>query len=87
MPAAKKAADFAALDGPALRDLAAYGTATGWATTGLFAADAVRSLGAFHFNVIRQLFGTLLLALMVLATGGFNQPDSITLQTLAISGL
>ncbi|MDB5663999.1 EamA family transporter [Cypionkella sp.] len=70
-----------------LHELAALGTATCWATTGLFAADAVRSLGAFHFNLIRQLFVTLLLALIVLATGGFNQPDSGTLLTLGISGL
>ena len=70
-----------------LHELAALGTATCWATTGLFAADAVRSLGAFHFNLIRQLFVTLLLALIVLATGGFGVPDSGALLTLAVSGV
>lgn len=46
-------------------ELAALGTATCWAVTGLISADAVRALGAFHFNLLRQLFVTMLLAIIV----------------------
>ena len=42
-----------------IHELAALATATCWATTGLIAADAVRALGAFHFNLWRQGFVTL----------------------------
>lgn len=70
-----------------LHELAALGTATCWAMTGLFAADAVRSLGPFHFNLIRQLFVTALLALIVLATHAFALPNMATALTLAISGI
>lgn len=57
-----------------LHELAALGTATCWAATGLIAADAVRALGAFHFNLVRQLFVTLLLVALVWATGAWVMP-------------
>jgi drug/metabolite transporter (DMT)-like permease len=70
-----------------LHELAALGTATCWATTGLISADAVRALGAFHFNLIRQVFVTLLLAAMVLITGAWAGPTVPTILTLALSGI
>lgn len=69
-----------------LHELAALGTALCWATTGMISTDAVRALGAFHFNLIRQGFVTLLLATIVLATGVWQGLDWGTLATLAVSG-
>ena len=70
-----------------LHELAALGTATCWAVTGLFAADAVRILGPFHFNLVRQSFVTALLALIVLATQSFDLPGIRAALTLAVSGV
>lgn len=70
-----------------MHEIAALGTATCWATTGLFAADAVRALGPFHFNLLRQGFVTVLLALMVLLTGAWVAPGWPAALTLAASGV
>ncbi len=70
-----------------LHELAALGTATCWATTGLIAADAVRALGPFWFNLIRQGFVTALLALILTALGGWHQLDWGTAAVLGLSGV
>ena len=70
-----------------IHELAALGTATCWATTGLISADAVRVLGAFHFNLLRQGFVTLCLAGLVLATGAATNPGWLNIATLAASGV
>lgn len=70
-----------------LHELAALGSATCWATTGLIAADAIRSLGAFWFNLIRQVFVTLCLAAVVLASGSWTGLDSRSAALLALSGM
>ena len=70
-----------------IHELAALGTAACWATTGLIAADAVHALGAFHFNLIRQVFVALILALVVTATGAWAGLDRLSLGLLAASGL
>jgi len=70
-----------------LHELAALGTATCWATTGLMAADAVRVLGPFWFNLIRQGFVTLLLALILTVTGGWHGIDLGAALVLAASGI
>lgn len=70
-----------------LHELAALGTATCWATTGLFAADAVRALGPFHFNLIRQGFVTLLLAMILTLTAGWQGLEMSSVATLALSGV
>lgn len=70
-----------------LHEIAALGTATCWATTGLIASDGIRALGAFHFNLIRQGLVTLLLALVVLATGAFAVPGWGGIAVLAASGV
>lgn len=70
-----------------IHELAALGTAACWATTGLIAADAVHALGAFHFNLIRQVFVALILALVVTATGAWAGLDRSSLGLLAASGL
>lgn len=70
-----------------LHELAALGTATCWATTGLIAADAVRALGPFWFNLLRQGFVTLLLALILSATGGWHGLDVHSAVVLAVSGI
>jgi drug/metabolite transporter (DMT)-like permease len=70
-----------------LHELAALGTATCWATTGLISADAVRALGPFHFNLIRQAFVTLILGVIVAATGAWTGPTAITVAVLGVSGI
>jgi drug/metabolite transporter (DMT)-like permease len=70
-----------------LHELAALGTATCWATTGLISADAVRALGAFHFNLIRQIFVAALLAVIVLAAGLWAGLDWPTVGILVASGI
>lgn len=70
-----------------IHELAALGTATCWATTGILASDAIRAIGAFHFNLIRQVFVTLLLAGIVLASGALALPDWQVVAVLALSGV
>lgn len=70
-----------------LHELAALGTATCWATTGLISADAVRALGAFHFNLVRQVFVSGLLAVIVLAAGLWAGMDPTTVGILCVSGV
>jgi drug/metabolite transporter (DMT)-like permease len=68
-------------------ELAALGTATCWALTGLFAADAVRHLGAFHFNLFRQGFVTLILVLVVGLGGHWTGFSGAEAAVLALSGI
>ena len=70
-----------------LHELAALGTATCWAITGVISADGVRALGAFHFNLIRQVFVSALLAVVVLAAGLLTGLDAATVGILAVSGI
>lgn len=70
-----------------IHELAALGTATCWATTGILASDAVRALGPFHFNLIRQGLVALLLAAIVLTSGAMTLPDWQGIVVLAISGV
>ncbi len=70
-----------------IHELAALGTATCWATTGILASDAIRALGAFHFNLIRQVFVTLILAAVVLASGALALPGWQAMVVLAVSGV
>ncbi|MBA3911704.1 MAG: EamA family transporter [Rhodobacter sp.] len=70
-----------------IHELAALGTATCWATTGILASDAIRALGAFHFNLARQLFVTVLLAAIVIALGAVEVPGSTGIAVLALSGV
>lgn len=70
-----------------LHEIAALATATCWASTGVIAADAVRALGAFHFNLVRQGIVTLVLAGIVLAGhrwAALGLPETVL---LAISGV
>ena len=70
-----------------IHELAALGTATCWATTGILASDAIRALGPFHFNLIRQGLVALLLAAVVLVSGSMALPDGKTIAILAASGV
>lgn len=70
-----------------LHEVAALGTAACWATTGVISADAVRALGPFHFNLLRQVFVTLLLALVVVASGVWANPGLNAVLILAASGV
>jgi drug/metabolite transporter (DMT)-like permease len=70
-----------------LHELAALGTATCWAMTGLIAAEAIRVLGAFRFNLLRMGFVTVLLVLIVLATGRWSEPGLADALTLGLSGI
>ena len=70
-----------------LHELAALGTATCWALTGLIASDAIRAIGAFHFNLVRQVFVSLLLVVLVTLTGGWQGLSLHHLAVLALSGV
>jgi drug/metabolite transporter (DMT)-like permease len=70
-----------------IHEMAALGTATCWATTGILASDAIRALGPFHFNLIRQGLVALLLAGIVLASGAMALPDGKGIAVLALSGV
>lgn len=70
-----------------LHELAALGSATCWATTGLIAADAIRALGPYWFNLIRQVFVTLFLAALALSSGSWAALDGQSFILLALSGL
>jgi drug/metabolite transporter (DMT)-like permease len=70
-----------------LHELAALGTALCWATTGVIAADAVRALGPFHFNLFRQLFVAACLGLIVAASGHWIGLTPAIAVTLALSGI
>jgi drug/metabolite transporter (DMT)-like permease len=70
-----------------IHELAALGTATCWATTGILASDAIRALGAFHFNLIRQAFVTLILGLVVWGSGALALPGWEAVAILALSGV
>lgn len=69
-----------------LHELAALGTATCWATTGLISADAVRALGPFWFNLLRQGFVTAILLAIILVLGA-QAPGWAAGLTLAVSGI
>ena len=70
-----------------IHELAALGTALCWATTGVIAADAVRALGPFHFNLLRQLFVALCLAVVVAVTSRWTGLSPAAAITLAVSGV
>ena len=61
--------------------------ATCWALTGLISADAVRALGAFHFNLLRQGLVTVLLLSVVVASGALTAPGWSAMAILALSGI
>jgi drug/metabolite transporter (DMT)-like permease len=70
-----------------LHELAALGAATCWALTGLIASIPAGHLGALVFNRLRQVFGTLFLALYVLATGSWTTLTWDVVPLLVLSGL
>jgi drug/metabolite transporter (DMT)-like permease len=70
-----------------IHELAALGTATCWAMTGIIASDAIRVLGPFHFNLIRQVFVTLILAVVVLTSGAMDLPVWQAVAILGLSGI
>lgn len=70
-----------------IHEMAALGTAACWATTGLIAADAVRALGPFHFNLWRQGFVTLILVCLVGGFGLWQGLDPAAMGVLAASGV
>lgn len=70
-----------------IHELAAIGTATCWALTGLISADAVRALGAFHFNLLRQGLVTILLIAVVVGSGALTAPGWTAMAVLDLSGV
>jgi drug/metabolite transporter (DMT)-like permease len=70
-----------------LHELAALGTATCWAMTGILSSDAVRALGPFHFNLLRQGFVTVVLALIVIAGRDVVRIGLAEIGILATSGI
>ncbi len=70
-----------------LYEMAALAAATCWAATGLLSAGPAARLGPFGFNLYRQAFVTVLLALFVVLTGRWHGMPPGALPTLALSGL
>lgn len=68
-------------------ELAAVGAAACWALTGIVSAGPAGHLGALAFNRLRQVSVTVLLALLVLATGAWQQLDAANIGPLVLSGL
>jgi drug/metabolite transporter (DMT)-like permease len=70
-----------------IHEMAAIGAATCWALTGLIASVPAGHLGALVFNRLRQVFGTLFLAVYVLATGVWHSLPWEGVPFLVLSGL
>jgi drug/metabolite transporter (DMT)-like permease len=70
-----------------IHELAAVGAAACWALTGIISAGPAGHLGALAFNRLRQVFVTGLLAVVVLATGTWQQLDAGNTGQLIVSGL
>jgi len=68
-------------------ELAAVGAATCWALTGIIAAGPAGHLGAWAFNWIRQVSVTILLAILMLASGAWRELNVENMAPLALSGL
>jgi len=68
-------------------ELAAIGSAICWAVTGLMAMPAVSHLGAYRFNMYRQGFVTLVLALIVGLGGLWHGTTPAQVAQLFASGL
>ena len=68
-------------------ELAALGAAACWAATSVISAGPVAHLGPLAFNRVRQVFVTVMLAVYVLATGGWAQFDTAYLAPLVLSGV
>jgi drug/metabolite transporter (DMT)-like permease len=68
-------------------ELAALGAATCWAMTGMIASIPAGHLGALAFNRLRQVFGTLFLALYVAVTGVWQTLSFDVIPLLVLSGL
>ena len=68
-------------------ELAAIGAAACWSLTGIISAAPAGHLGALAFNRVRQVSITGLLAILVLATGTWQQLDMANIGPLALSGL
>lgn len=70
-----------------IHELAAVGAAACWALTGMISSGPAGHLGALAFNRLRQVFVTGLLAIVVLATGSWQQLNADNIGPLAASGL
>lgn len=68
-------------------ELAAVGAATCWALTGIIATGPAGHLGAWAFNWIRQVSVTILLAILMLASGAWRELNVENIAPLALSGL
>jgi drug/metabolite transporter (DMT)-like permease len=68
-------------------ELAALAAATCWALTGMIAPVPAGHLGALHFNRLRQVFGTLVLAVLVTANGQWGALSWDVVPALILSGL
>lgn len=70
-----------------IHEIAALGAATCWALTGLIASVPAGHLGALSFNRLRQVFGTLFLAIYVAITGSWQTLTWNVVPLLVLSGL
>jgi drug/metabolite transporter (DMT)-like permease len=68
-------------------ELAALAAATCWAVTGMIAPVPAGHLGALHFNRLRQVFGTLVLAILVSLNGTWNALTWEAVPALILSGM
>jgi drug/metabolite transporter (DMT)-like permease len=70
-----------------IHELAALAAATCWALTGMIAPVPAGHLGALHFNRLRQVFGTLVLAVLVTANGQWGALSWGVVPALVLSGM
>jgi drug/metabolite transporter (DMT)-like permease len=68
-------------------ELAALAAATCWALTGMIAPVPAAHLGALHFNRLRQVGGTLVLAVLVTVYGTWDSLSWNVVPALILSGL
>jgi drug/metabolite transporter (DMT)-like permease len=70
-----------------IHEIAALCAATCWAVTGLIASVPAGHLGALSFNRLRQVFGTLFLAIYVVLAGAWQTLTWDVVPLLVLSGL
>lgn len=70
-----------------IHELAALGAALCWAFAPVLSAGPVYALGPFGFNLVRQSMVTVMLALIVTATGRWHGVGGAEVAVLALSGL
>lgn len=70
-----------------IHELAAFGAALCWSVTGLIAAGSVSAVGPFAFNRLRWVMVFVILLMIVLSTGRWDDVSAADFWRVAASGL